>query len=472
MFKFSFKVMSGEKRKYVAFSLTMMILTTVEFIFFELLNHPLIYNMSYEEKTRIGILSLLIIIFSFFLTFYVNSQYMDYKRRELGLLYLVGRNLVDISMYLLFQYLIIFVVVIPLGFCLGAIFLPIIYAFIAQQFQFTMNIIHYNSIGAIETMVFFLTKVMYLILINIGFTYRNQIIEIMNRTDKKKNKQTMDIMRYGGGSSLKVTFASFGMLGMQGAQRQKVMNEMIIKDMYKNKQKSEENKLGKKTKILTVTSIIVYLVSLLIMIIFPFATDYFQLSTYINSFALTIIVASGLPYIIGKLHLQHLMKDPVNFVVWNDLQVMLKDTIIPLILIVLVLPYVLTMICYIKGDNIYRSIALVGYIVVEIMLAGCLFFKNNVYIHTRTSEFKTLSVMGYNQDLIKKIINKETLYHFTVAVILPFISILIQIIKSYQYGGVSMMILSSMIGSYLIIFIVAYFMTYITFRKEYVGRNL
>ena len=106
------------------------------------------------------------------------------------------------------------------------------------------------------------------------------------------------------------------------------------------------------------------------------------------------------------------------------------------------------------------------------MLAGCLFFKNNVYIHTRTSEFKTLSVMGYNQDLIKKIINKETLYHFTVAVILPFISILIQIIKSYQYGGVSMMILSSMIGSYLIIFIVAYFMTYITFRKEYVGRNL
>ncbi len=118
MFKFSFKVMYGEKRKYVAFSLTMMILTTVEFIFFELLNHPLIYNMSYEEKTRIGILSLLIIIFSFFLTFYVNSQYMDYKRRELGLLYLVGRNLVDISMYLLFQYLIIFVVVIPLGFCL------------------------------------------------------------------------------------------------------------------------------------------------------------------------------------------------------------------------------------------------------------------------------------------------------------------------------------------------------------------
>lgn len=470
MFNFSLKVMSKEKKKYFSFAATMLILTTVEFIFFELVNHQLITGMPATQRISMSILSLMIITFSFFITFYVNSQYIDYKRKELGLLYLCGRNLLDISKYLLFQYLIIFLIVIPLGFILGAVILPILYSFISHQFGIGLNIFQYNLTGIIETMIFVLTKIGYIILINIGFTYRNEIIEIINSTDKKKNKQMMDIIQYGGGATIKMSFASFGMIGMDPKKRQEILARSI-NDTVKEQKSKQKNTTGKKPLFITLIGVTAYLVTLVFMLINDFTSGNFSMYSYINSFALAIIVSYGIPYSIGKAHGSYMNKSPVRFVVLNDLQLMLKDTLVPLIMIVAVLPSVVSIISFSLGENLYRMVTLIGYIVLEIILAGCLYFKNIVYIHSRESEFKSLSVMGYNQDLIKKIINREVIYHFLIASVLPLISITVQIYKSYLFGGLSIIIMAIMIFSYIIVFIIAFILTLTAFRKEYIGRE-
>lgn len=462
--------MSKEKKKYFSFAATMLILTTVEFIFFELVNHQLITGMPATQRISMSILSLMIITFSFFITFYVNSQYIDYKRKELGLLYLCGRNLLDISKYLLFQYLIIFLIVIPLGFILGAVILPILYSFISHQFDIGLNIFQYNLTGIIETMIFVLTKIGYIILINIGFTYRNEIIEIINSTDKKKNKQMMDIIQYGGGATIKMSFASFGMIGMDPKKRQEILARSI-NDTVKEQKSKQKNTTGKKPLFITLIGVTAYLVTLVFMLINDFTSGNFSMYSYINSFALAIIVSYGIPYFIGKAHGGYMNKSPVRFVVLNDLQLMLKDTLVPLIMIVAVLPSVVSIISFSLGENLYRMVALIGYIVLEIILAGCLYFKNIVYIHSRESEFKSLSVMGYNQDLIKKIINREVIYHFLIASVLPLISITVQIYKSYLFGGLSIIIMAIMIFSYIIVFIIAFILTLTAFRKEYIGRE-
>lgn len=470
MFKFSLKVMSKEKRKYFSFAITMLILTTVEFIFFELVNHQLITGMPAAERISMSILSLMIITFSFFITFYVNSQYIDYKRKELGLLYLCGRNLLDISKYLFLQYLVIFIIVIPIGFILGAVILPVLYSFIANQYDIGMNIFQYNLTGIVETMIFVLTKIGYIIIVNIGFTYRNEIIEIINRTDKKKNKQMMDIVKYGGGASIKMSFASFGMIGMDPKARQEILAKSINETIEERKLKQESG-AGKKPLFITLVSIAAYFVTLVLMIMNDFTSGNFAMYCYVNSFALATIVSFAIPYFIGKAHGSFMNKSPVRFVVLNDLQLMLKDSLVPLVMIVAVLPSVVSIISFSLGENLYRMVALIGYIVLEIILAGCLYFKNIVYIHSRESEFKSLSVMGYNQDLIKKIINREVICHFLIASVLPLISIAVQIYKSYVFGGLSTIIMAIMIISYIAIFMTAFGLTLIAFRNEYTGRK-
>lgn len=470
MFNFSLKIMSKEKKKYFSFAMTMLILTTVEFIFFELVNHNLITGMPVDERISLSILSLMIITFSFFITFYVNSQYIDYKRKELGLLYLCGRNLLDISKYLLVQYLIIFVIVIPAGIVLGGLILPILYSFIANQFDISINIYQYNSIGMIETLIFVFTKICYIVMINIGFTYRNEIIEIINRTDKKKNKQMLDVVKYGGGSTIKMSFASFGMMGMDPKKRQEILSRSID-DTIKERKIKAASSTSKKPLIMTLLAILFYFGTLVLMIMNDFTSGNFSMYTYINSVALMAIVSYAIPYFIGKSRDTILKKSPIKFVVFNDLQLMLKDSIVPLVLIVVILPSVVSIISFSLGENLYRMIALIGYIVLEIILAGCLYFKNIVYIHSRESEFKALSVMGYNQDMLKKIIHQEVIYHYLIASILPLISIIIQIYKSYVFGGLSPMIMTIMVISYLFIFMIAFILTLISFRNHYIGRE-
>lgn len=464
MFKFPIKVMIKEKKNHISLALTMLIVTTVEFMFFELVNHSIITQMPNDERVSMSILTLMVIAFSFFITFYVNSQYIDYKRKELGLLYLSGRNLLDISKYLFIQYLVIFLIVIPLGILLGSLLLPLFYFILNQQFQTNIYLFSYNTMGMIEVGVFVLTKILYIIMINAGFTYRNEIIEILKGTYKKKNKQMMNVIQYGGGSAFKMSFAAFGMIGMDPKERQRVLSNSILEEVEK---KSTKQQNPNKRKLLSFIILMGYIFTLVMLCITSITHERYLQYVYANILLLSGMIKIVIPLILGMLSNRKSKRNPVTFVVLNDLQMLFKDTSLPIMVIAIVIPFVISMLSVSLNSNLYRMIACLGYIVITIILAGCLYFKNMIYIESREDTYKILDVMGYDNVLIHKIINREVYWYFILAIKLPLLAMLAQVFQSYIGGGLSLTIALIMIGSYMGVFLILFFIILFQFKKSY-----
>lgn len=461
MFKFSLKVMSKEKSKNMSFILTMLILTTVECMFFELTNHSIVLSMPNADRKAFNLLSLLIITFSFFITFYVNSQHLDYKRKELGLLYLSGRNLMDISKYLMAQYFIIFIISIPIGMLLASLILPVFYYLINQYYRLNIDLFQYNAIGYIETIVLVITKIIYIIIINSAFTYRNEIIEIINGTYKKKNKDFKNVALYGGGTAIKTSYVSLGTIGMSSEERSKILNQ-TIKEGINEKQKKRENKKNK-GRIPTILSILFYIYSILAIIINKSKPENYMLYVYINIISVVGVISCAIPYLIGKAHHRFINKSPVRFVVYNDLLLLLNNILVPVILIVVFIPYIISILNIKMSLDIYRAVACFGYIVLTIILAGSLYFRNMFYINSRENEFKVLDAIGYHQSIIKAIINREVIYSYIIATILPIIIIVIEMLQMVSLKIISTSIAFLILGSYFIIFFISFLLTLYSF---------
>ena len=465
MYRFSLKVMKNEKEHNRAFLITMILLTTIECIFFQISNHPLVTSMEYIDRQTFNLLTLLIIAFSFFITFYLNSQYLDYKRKELGLLYLSGSNLLDIGKYLFIQYLIIFIIAVPLGMIIASLCVPVFYKILSLNYPFQYSIFSYNSVGYIESIVVVLTKILYIIIVDAGFIYRNEIIEIIKGTYKKKNKEIQNVMMYGGGAVLKTSFASFGMIGVDPKKRNELMNQTILDSVNQTKLKKENN--IRKHFGLGCIFLLVYILSIIMMFIKP--QESYTMYVYINIAGTLGIIYFFIPSLIGKLHNTVMNKNPIHFVSLNDLLSLLQNLNVPIMSIAIIIPYIINLLSIDMTTNFYRTMAAFGYIVLTIILAGALYFKNSIYIQSRENEFLVLDAIGYNQDIIKKIIYREVIYTYLIATVLPIIVVFIEIIK--MRAVLSLSVAFIFVFSYILIFLISFILTLVTFLKKYVRKE-
>ncbi len=152
MIKFSIKFFLKKFKNSISYLAIMTILTSIEFTLFELSNHMLVNRMPQNEKITFLMLIFIVSAFSFFVTFYVNNQFIDTLRKELAILSLSGQNLVQMSEFILVQCGMIFIISVPLGMFIGALILPLVHLFICSTFNYSYNIFAYNSTGVYEVL--------------------------------------------------------------------------------------------------------------------------------------------------------------------------------------------------------------------------------------------------------------------------------------------------------------------------------
>lgn len=470
MIKFSVDFFVKKFKNSISYLTIMTILTSVEFVLFELANHFLIQNMPLNERLTYMTLTFIIVAFSFFITFYVNNQFIDTLRKELGILSLSGRNLVDMSIFILVQCGVIYLISIPFGLMIGMGILPLVHKFIQYNFSLSYNIFSYNMTGFYEVLAFLIAKVIYVIMIVAGFVYRNEIIDIITGNDKKKNNQMVESMSFS--TSLKGMFATsaagIATIGMDIKERQKLTQESYNMVAKKNQEialkKQEKEHKSIKALIKAIICVVLYFGSLLYTLI---TKDHSISVFYINSFGLIGIINYSLRVIMGRLHDRYLLKKPQAFIVVNDLIAFLKDSITPIVLIVIGLPYLIAMVNTKIDDSLYQMFVCFGYIVLVIIFAGALYFKNALFIQKKIKDFKLLSVSGYQSNQLKSIIFKEVSYFYILATICPIILMFSQLIQSMKVGTLATNVGLLMIISYIVIFFISYLCTYFTYLKAY-----
>lgn len=476
MIKFSIKFFLKKFKNSISYLTIMTILTSIEFTLFELSNHMLVNRMPQNEKMTFLMLIFIVSAFSFFVTFYVNNQFIDTLRKELAILSLSGQNLVQMSEFILVQCGVIFLISVPLGMFVGALILPLVHLFICSTFNYSYNIFAYNSTGVYEVLTVIITKIVYVIMIVSGFLYRNEIIDIINGNDKKKKQ--MEDEGKGFGFSMKTMFTTsalgLGTIGMSVKDRQK----LVLKSYNMNLQESQKNafkrqlqeKKSSKALVKALIFIVLYLMSFIGLKDFQGINIFY---VYIGAIGLIGIVNYSLRIVLGRIHDCYLLKHSKAFIVANDVLLLLRDSITVIALITIGLPYLINLVNTKFSLPLYQLFVCFCYIVFVVILAGAAYFKNVITIKTRINDFKLFKVTGFQDCELRSIILKEVTYYYILTTICPIILIFIQMIQAMRLNTLDSMIGSIMIISYFVIFFISYVATYLTYQRTYrKGGNL
>ena len=165
MLQFIFNDLKNNYKLSLAYSLILVLLTSIEYVFFELINYP---DVLYYGGTMFAFMSLLVIGLLFVMTFYLNTFYIEEKRSQIVFLSLSGASLFKLGMFLLIQYFIMLIVFMSLAMILGRLLFYFIIQYASTVVAIEGTII-YSFDGLVEMVGIEISKCIIMVMINVAF---------------------------------------------------------------------------------------------------------------------------------------------------------------------------------------------------------------------------------------------------------------------------------------------------------------
>lgn len=257
MIKEAFLSIKNDHQRSLFYWLTFFLTTLFIFVFFQIACSPDI-GMSFinAQNNVVTYLCVFVLFLCMFAVFFANDFYVKKKSQELAVQLVCGATFLQLTIYLLSQTIILFVVAVPLALFIGKILFVIITLFL----NFVIPI---SYEGYIITIVVLFCEIFWCTLLNLGYAYRSSIKSLiqgdriieshhikmpfhLNMSIKKGLSVLLFIVPivlfyiYGNEPSAIIVFSIIGMIGLLGC-----LNKIVIPYMDKwiQKEVEDQNKL-------------------------------------------------------------------------------------------------------------------------------------------------------------------------------------------------------------------------------------
>lgn len=257
MIKEAFLSIKNDYQRSLFYWLTFLLTTLFIFVFFQIACSPDV-GMSFinAKNNVVTYLCVFVLFLCMFAVFFANDFYVKKKSQELAVQLVCGATFLQLTIYLLSQTIILFIVAVPLALLIGKILFMMITMFMGF-------VIPTSYEGYTITIVVLFCEIFWCTLLNLGYAYRSSIKSLiqgdrmieshhikmpfhLNMSIKKGLSVLLFIVPivlfyiYGNEPSAIIVFSIIGMIGLLGC-----LNKIVIPymDQWIQKEVEDQNKL-------------------------------------------------------------------------------------------------------------------------------------------------------------------------------------------------------------------------------------
>lgn len=465
MLQFIFNDLKNNYKLSIAYICVLVLITSIEYVFFELINYP---DVLYYGGMMFSFMSLVVIGLLFMMTFYLNTFYIEEKRSQIVFLSLSGASLVKLGMFLLVEYFIMLFISILFSMVLGRLLFYGIIQY-ASSVVAIEGAIRYSFEGLVEMIGIEISKCIIMVMINISFIYKNEISEIINKVDIKRNNSIKDSIR----KSLSTTGAAMG-AGMsmmrndelKTASTPEEINEIMKKQMEINKaitqkvivseppKKQVEKKRFDKYR--SYFPLLFYVIELIVMLFSP--NVYITCLTILMiGISIFIFIKSSVYDIFYQLDENKLYENSYRYVVVQEVLHRLNSNQIILLVMNIALPFFIFE-ATTRATLFVEILACFSFIVLLFMLMVLLLLKNYLDIQHGISNYRVLYVIGYYKEDLIKIADQANIWNYCISVGLSLLAMMIFTIKMMASAWALCLVMCAIISLCFVVSVVVVIM--------------
>lgn len=394
VFLFSLKMLKKEYKKTLMYAITLMFAIAACFIFFDILGNELISEKEVLQgggnwaQVKVPVssgLAFLIIIFCSAMIIFANNFYLTKKTKEFAITAMSGANIIDMTLYLTYQNLAITLIVMPFGLGLGYLFSSLCNFIMYAYLDINASIFNFNLVSFFNTFATVCSMIFALIIYSSGYVYRHDIQDMLSV---------------------------------------KTVNEHEDKRIFKFHKNFY---------------IFLYLSGVALMIFSTYSVNVFIVPCIIGILGTSGMLTHVLPDIFAYIKKNKYIEDQIMLVSLSNLAYSLKKSIFLVSLYCVSSTSMIALLVSVQHDIREFICVIVGLIITVVLLSLGILYKYSSEAINRKIFFFNLYKLGYTVKKLKKIIKKEVMMYYGFLLMIPFIYIIIILIRCYLHNDITLM---------------------------------
>lgn len=404
--KFALENLLRKRSSFLLLSTTITVSFCICQIFLGFLDHPylsIIDTQGYAHMLMGSFITLIIIFMSCFLLVYTSQYFIISRSQELGLMKSFGMTLKKTSFYLLCQSTLMFIVFGVLGIMISFGIYPFIsYLIYLYNHQFIVEALSLSSVK--ENIGLFVTMYMIIIVMQIGYVYRQQLNKLLNNT-LSRNKS--------------FHLASY---------------------LYP----------------------VIYIIGYIMMLMSENSSVGYVFYACICSLSSYGIMKQLIPEMIEKKK----SLQSSQMIIYGHLRQRLKEMSLFICMVFLIATIFIAFICSNAHDPKEQLRALLGFIVAYIFIISSLTCKNYLSIEHHIHSLIVLDKLGMKVKDIQKMIWQELMIFYAILIALPFVYIITILLKYYIYHQIHFSMLVFVVVYFIGLLVLSFMIIYILSLKK------
>lgn len=411
--RFAIRMLKADFKKSLFYCGSLVFSTMIVFVFFNMTANPAYGgDVLGRSQSFTTILSLIVIVMSMVMVFFANSFYLVNRAKELAIESLSGGTVLNLAGYLLTQNLLIFLLAIPLGIALGYVCIPLINGILYPYLGVYASLYEVFPVGVVYTVISLLTEIVWLVLVDTGYAYRTEILELMHM--EKRMRPTKE-----------------GTFKLPG-----------------------------------IIFVVIFLFPLLLILISEPDPLYYLAVSCLSLFGISGILKRVLPKLIAALMNRYFLSHKYFIVSFNNLLVSLKKSTTLIQMVIISSTFLVCFMCAYQNDLKQLVIVVMSYVVLTVMMAVSILYQVILSAMDRKKSFHHLKMIGYLQRDLRKMIAQEVVGFYGLVILFPLIYLLAIFFQFIQTGIISFGFGVGIILFDMIVFSLAGILSYVLYCRS------
>lgn len=413
--KFAMNMLLKNIRQCIFYMVSMIFASAVILNTFNLLFNEDFISSSDESYKIFSAIAFIVLLTAMFFVAFANLYFIYGKTKELAIAVLSGRSVYTVGFILTIQNLLLGLIGTFIGFVIGFAVMPLINIYVYSSAGFPINKFAFSNTGFIITILILIIQYVMMIVIDMGYVYRREIIELLNEQSKMYEFKAEE-------ESI-----------VDSSNPQLSYLPPSLRAMY-TKEENNTNKDNNKKNIMYLVICFLPLVTIVIPTSIENKLIIANGLAFIALFGVLRILNKSIPEFINKIKSKKYLYDEIKLQSLSNLLYSLKKAKYLVIYLILSVMCLINLISVSKDLKYVRTVIIIAYIVVTCLMAITINFKVFIEALTRRRCFKQLKLIGYTNNKIKKIIREEIQYFYGIILLVPLVNISFILFLNYICG--------------------------------------
>lgn len=413
--KFALRMLKLEYQKTFFYGVSLVCSSAIIFLFFNYLDNIHIGNQMSSGLSFSSLLSLAIMLIASAAACFANSFFLSKKNEELGIYNLSGAGIGGVSIYLIVQNFVIIFISIPLGFIIAYLLNPILNIIVYHSLGIQANLWYFSSQAIIMSLITLFTQTIALTIVNAGYAYRHDILQLLYFDDTMKAKVPASSIRM---------------------------------------------------------PIIVYWITaflpLYLFFLVPIGLEnsmQYLVAACVGLYGISGLFKRGLPQLFEFIQRHFNINHKIRLIGYGNLSYAIARTATLIKIIIMAIITMITLCIQYYKDSSINTLIYFSYGIIIFLMIFCIFYRVIIENSTKGPIFESLYKLGFVREDLKRIIRLETLSLYGLILFIPTLYVSVILFINLQHGLIPIVFAISLVLAYIIPIIIVALITYYHYQK-------